>query len=58
MLRMVPMHNPRVTLEEKYLNKREANLTNRALSLRKRAVFIECGVKIMIPSPLGLYLWL
>jgi hypothetical protein len=45
MLRIVPMHNPRGTLEEKYLDKREAKLTNRALSLSRRALCRECCVK-------------
>jgi hypothetical protein len=41
------MHNPRGTLEQKYLEKREAKLTNRALSLSRRALCIECFVKMI-----------
>jgi hypothetical protein len=45
MIRIVPMHKPRGALEEKYLDKREAKFTNRALSLRRRALCRECCVK-------------
>jgi hypothetical protein len=39
------MHNPRGTLEEKYFDKRKAKITNRALSLSRRALYRECCVK-------------